>query len=319
MPGQKFLGRADVEADRACACRLRRDSDRASRLSMTGTPDPVGPALRTAARLGARRVGERAEALPCVRGRAQGPPASSRSCRCAARDRIGRPALIEALRADDAARPPGAIDDDQGVGRRREVVHAQRQFAARHADAARNAHRAVFLEPARVEHDDVVARLEDRLHLLGRQRRRVARMASTSSPNALLGTLTSRKTSPTPRVGREAAVEHARRRNSRARRSAPLRARSGPRRRHRRRSARTCAARAPRCGISIRASGRETAKKRMRPRIRPFVAQVEQGDLVGPAASRRASVSRIDRPSPHQARPVQVPEIGHGSHWRSRK
>ena len=103
-----------------------------------------------------------------------GPRASSRLCRCAGRQPCWEPHVDETLRADDGARSSGAIGDHQGVRRGRDVVNALRKFITGHADAMWDAHRAIFLEAAGVEHDDVRPRIENRLHLFHRQQRRVA-------------------------------------------------------------------------------------------------------------------------------------------------
>jgi hypothetical protein len=56
---------------------------------------------------------------------------------------------------------------------RRERAGPQHQLGARHAGGARDAHGAVLVEAARVEHHHVGLRVDQRLHLLRRQRGRV--------------------------------------------------------------------------------------------------------------------------------------------------
>ena len=90
------------------------------------------------------------------------------------RNPMGHTDIQEGLCADDAAGAPGAVHKHGRRRRRRYVEYAQREFAARHALPARNAHGAVFLEAARIEDDGVGRAREQRVYLAGRKRRRLA-------------------------------------------------------------------------------------------------------------------------------------------------
>ena len=89
-------------------------------------------------------------------------------------DGIGHAGVDQRLRADQAARAAGAVDDDEGRRVRREVTGAAHQFAAGHADRAGQAHAAVFVEAPGIEQDELVAAREATLEFVGRDRRRVA-------------------------------------------------------------------------------------------------------------------------------------------------
>ena len=69
------------------------------------------------------------------------------------------------LRADDAAGAAAAIDDDRGVGRRRQIGKAIDQLGARHADRGRDAVVVVLLVGAAVEDRDVGAAVDQLLQL----------------------------------------------------------------------------------------------------------------------------------------------------------
>ena len=92
----------------------------------------------------------------------QGPADGSVSQRI---DRIGQAGIAQRLGADQAAGATGAIDDDRGVGIGGQGGGAQDQLGAGHADPARNAHGAVFLEPPGVEHHQIAFGLEESLDL----------------------------------------------------------------------------------------------------------------------------------------------------------
>ncbi len=68
---------------------------------------------------------------------------------------VADPGIDQRLGADDRAGAAGAIDDDGGVGIGRRHTGAQHQFAAGHADRARDVHGGIFVEPANVENPDV--------------------------------------------------------------------------------------------------------------------------------------------------------------------
>ena len=89
------------------------------------------------------------------------------------RHRVGDAGVHQALGADDAAGAAGTVDDHPGGRVRRQVSHPQRQLGAGHAGAAGDAHRGVFVEAAGVQHHHVGLRVQQGLHLLGRQAGRV--------------------------------------------------------------------------------------------------------------------------------------------------
>jgi hypothetical protein len=88
------------------------------------------------------------------------------------RHRIRDAGVDQRLRADQAARAAGAVDDDARGRVRRQVACPQHQLGTGHAGAGGDAHRAVLVPAAHVEHDHVGAGVEQRLHFFGRQRRR---------------------------------------------------------------------------------------------------------------------------------------------------
>ena len=104
-------------------------------------------------------------------------------------DRVGDAEVDEDLRPDDGACAAGAVDDDLGLRVGGDVADAQHQFAVGAADPARDVHFAVFREGAAVDDDEVLARALHGLQLLRGDAGRVL-SCSTSSPKALLGTLT---------------------------------------------------------------------------------------------------------------------------------
>ena len=85
-------------------------------------------------------------------------------------DRVRDPGGQKRLRANDAAGPPGAGDDDQRVGLRHEVGNAQHQLGARAGDRPRYVKPGVFVERAAVEHDDLLAGLAPPVELGGGDR-----------------------------------------------------------------------------------------------------------------------------------------------------
>ncbi len=95
----------------------------------------------------------------------------------------------ERLRADDAAGPPGAIDDDQRVRVAEDVFDAMHELGAGTIDPGRNAHSAKLVDGSGIEHHEVSADVE---HLLssGAEIRGVSNVCSIYSPNALDGTFT---------------------------------------------------------------------------------------------------------------------------------
>ena len=78
------------------------------------------------------------------------------------------------LGADDAARAPGAVDDDEGIGRRRQVMGPVDELRARAIDGAGDVHPPELGQGPGVEDDEVGPGLEHVLELHRRDRRRVA-------------------------------------------------------------------------------------------------------------------------------------------------
>ncbi len=91
-------------------------------------------------------------------------------------DRVAQPGVDQGLRADDAARAAGAIDDDDRVLVGHLVMHAIDEFGARTVDTARYAHAPEFIERSGVEDDQLVATRLHRLDLGGGQSRRLIPM-----------------------------------------------------------------------------------------------------------------------------------------------
>ena len=84
--------------------------------------------------------------------------------------------IDQRLRADDAAGAAGAVDDNEGIGRGRDVVYAQDQFRARHVDAGRDRDARIFVVGAAVEYHHVGAGAHVRVELVGADRGRAAGM-----------------------------------------------------------------------------------------------------------------------------------------------
>ena len=81
--------------------------------------------------------------------------------------RIGHTEINERLGADDGARAARTVDDDLGVGIRRDVADAQHQLPVRAADAARDVHFVIFGEGAPVDDHEVFAGTTHGLQLQG--------------------------------------------------------------------------------------------------------------------------------------------------------
>ena len=88
-------------------------------------------------------------------------------------DRIGKPRVDQRLRADDAAGAARAIDDHAGFRARCEIGDAKHEFRAGTTDRGRDAHGLVFVKTTRVNDHDVRPGVDQRLHILGAERRRV--------------------------------------------------------------------------------------------------------------------------------------------------
>ena len=89
-------------------------------------------------------------------------------------DRVRQPGVAQRLRADDAARPPGAIDDNEGVGRRHPVGHAIDQLGAGTVERAGDAHIAEFADRPAVDDQHLFAGIESSLQFGGGDVRRLA-------------------------------------------------------------------------------------------------------------------------------------------------
>jgi len=83
---------------------------------------------------------------------------------------IGDRGVHERLRSDDAAGPAGAINDHQSLRIRCNLAHTQHEFAARNTNRSGNAHCSEFLESPRVQHDQILARLQLGVQFLGGDR-----------------------------------------------------------------------------------------------------------------------------------------------------
>ena len=72
-----------------------------------------------------------------------------------------------------AAGASGAVDDDRRLRGGRQALHPQDQLAAGHADAAGDAHGLVLIEAPGVDDHHLLPVVDERLNLLGAERRRV--------------------------------------------------------------------------------------------------------------------------------------------------
>ena len=87
--------------------------------------------------------------------------------------RFGRPALTSDCAPMMLRVRPAQLTTTSVSGRGAAALRVPHQLRARRADAARNAHRGELVVPPRVEHHHVGAAIEQRLQVLGRNRRRV--------------------------------------------------------------------------------------------------------------------------------------------------
>jgi hypothetical protein len=90
------------------------------------------------------------------------------------RYRIRDASVDERLRADNAARATGAVDDHSRLWIGRYFTDSQHEFRSRYADGGWNAHGLELIEATRIDHDDISTGIEQPLHFLRRQRRGVA-------------------------------------------------------------------------------------------------------------------------------------------------
>ena len=90
------------------------------------------------------------------------------------RHRVGNAGIHERLRADDAARAPGTVDDDLRGRVRRQFTDAQHKLRPRHAGRSGDAHGLEFVIAARIDDHHVALGIEQRLDFLRAERRRVA-------------------------------------------------------------------------------------------------------------------------------------------------
>ena len=177
--------------------------------------------------------------------------------------RLGRPALIsDCAPMIDLVRPAQfTITAVAGSGA--SCPHPQRELRPRHAGGGRDAHRGVLVEPPCVDHDrgrravtagrPALARraAQQRGDLPGGQQGRARQPPPTSSPNALLGALTSLSSSPPTPPSRQGRRRAARRHGNRA---GPAARRPIPRRRRCRTRRHTPRRRTPRWGHRVPAA-----------------------------------------------------------------
>ncbi|VWC09160.1 hypothetical protein BSE24067_05260 [Burkholderia seminalis] len=293
VAGLVFLRRAHVEAvQRAARLVERRDvGQRDPRHAGAFGHRPGGLArLRALRRVDLVRKAARRAMLERLAGQR---PADRAVAQC--RDRIRQPRVDERLRADDAARAARAVDDHLRRRIRRERAHAQHELRARHARRRRDGHRLVFVEPARVDDHDVGLRIDQRLHLLRRKRRRMtlgldpfaerlARHVHVDELFAARGQPAGETAVEQPHVG----VAELRELLGRARREI-LAARFAEH------DDRRVAARNPRPRVEFEFRQRKIGgPQRMAPRVRIFLAYVDQRELVAGQQPRAHLLVRRD-------------------------
>ena len=86
------------------------------------------------------------------------------------------PGIAQGLGADDAAGPPGAIDNDKIVRRAQPVRHAVHQLGAGTVERAGNAHVAEFADRPAVDDQNILTGIEAALQLGGGDVGRAAAM-----------------------------------------------------------------------------------------------------------------------------------------------
>ncbi|SSL80526.1 Uncharacterised protein [Klebsiella pneumoniae] len=86
-------------------------------------------------------------------------------------DRVWHAGVDQRLGADDAAGASGAVDDNRRLRGGRQALHPQGQLAAGHADAAGDAHGLVLIEAPGVDDHHLLPAVDERLNLLGAERR----------------------------------------------------------------------------------------------------------------------------------------------------
>jgi hypothetical protein len=123
--------------------------------------------------------------------------------------RVRQAGVDQRLRADDAARAPRAVHHDLRRRVRRERAHAQHELRARHTGRGRDVHRLVFVVAARIDDHDVGLRVDQRLHFLGGQRRRVALGLDPFAERLARHVDVDEQLAAGRAPAREAAVEHA--------------------------------------------------------------------------------------------------------------
>ena len=80
---------------------------------------------------------------------------------------VGDAGIDEGLRANDAARATGTVDDDAGGRTGGERTCAKHQFAAWHADRAWNAHGLVFIKATCIKHHHIGLSVEQSFDFMG--------------------------------------------------------------------------------------------------------------------------------------------------------
>ena len=130
-------------------------------------------------------------------------------------DRVREPGIAQRLGADDAARAPGAVDDDEALWRLQPVGHAIDQLGARAVERAGDAHVAEFGQGPAVDDQHLLAGIEPPLQLGGGDMRRLAamldelakRLARHVDPGEQLGPGSAPAARPA-RHDREIAIAH---------------------------------------------------------------------------------------------------------------
>ena len=84
-------------------------------------------------------------------------------------DAVGQAGVDQRLRANQAARAPGAVDHDMRIRIRRQRLGAQHQFSPWHADAAGNTHGLILIPAPGIQHHHIGAGIEQGFDFFGRQ------------------------------------------------------------------------------------------------------------------------------------------------------
>ena len=162
--GREFLRRADVE--QVCGAALVRDPlCGLRRLDQRHVVVPGKPRARGRVARGEQPGSAPPDVCAATCAQAASRRGTSPACRSPARTPGSAPPLWQSLGANDRARASGAIHHDPRLGIGRDRADADRQFAVRAADAARNVHLLVFGERAAVDDHHIIAALDHRIEL----------------------------------------------------------------------------------------------------------------------------------------------------------